>query len=378
MSLLVWQEGLARRDGPRYSSWFVNSTKNAAVAVGHTLDPGGAEALFRELMGRVAGRFGRVEPRRAAERMVRGLLAELPRKNCRTIAEQAGDTTPAVMQSFLSRGAWDHDGVRDDLRDFVVGRLGTGGVLLLDETGDVKKGLHTAGVQRQYSGTASRVENTQVAMCAVWAAARGAAFIDRELYIPRSWTDDPAPCAAAGLPQDLVFATKPALALRLIERSLAAEARPGWVAADEVYGNDPTLRAALEQHRIGYVLATARSMRISVGPARLRVDDLAEGLPEHCWQTRAAGTGAKGPRRYQWAYLHLDEPEPPEGGQRYLLIPRNPATGETAFYRRWAPAPASLNALIRTAAIRWKVEEAFQTAKGLAGPHEHQVRRYCS
>ncbi|MFF3327860.1 transposase [Streptomyces sp. NPDC002889] len=184
--------------------------------------------------------------------------------------------------------------------------------------------------------------------------------------------------AAAGLPGDLEFATKPALALRLVERALAAGHRPGWVTADEVYGSDPMLRAGLEQHRIGYVLATARSMRISIGPARIHVDDLAAGLPEYCWHTRSAGAGAKGPRWYQWAYPHLDEPEPPERGGRYLLIRRSPTTGETAFYRCWAPAPVSLNTLIGIAGIRWKVEEAFQTGKGLAGLDEHQVRRYVS
>ena len=375
----MWLEGLARRDGHRYPSWFVKTTKNAAVAVGHTLDPGRAESLFRDLMGHVAGRFGRVEPRRTAERMVRGLLAELPRKNCWTIAEQVGDASPAVMHRFLSRGAWDHDGVRDDVARFVVDRLGCdGAVLLLDETGDVKKGVHTVGVQRQYSGTAGRVENTQVVVAAAWATPREAAFIDRELYVPVSWTDDPGRCAEAGLPDGLQFATKPALALRLVERSLSAGRRPGWVAADEVYGNDPTLRSGLEHHRIGYVLATSRSMRMRIGPAWIRVDALAQALPEHCWQTRPAGASAKGPRWYQWAYLHLDDPEPPAIGQRYFLVRRNPTTGEMAFYRCWAPTSVGLNALIRTAGVRWKIEEAFQTGKGLAGLDEHQVRRYVS
>ncbi|HEY9417133.1 MAG TPA: transposase, partial [Pseudonocardia sp.] len=150
--------------------------------------------------GRVAGR---VEPRRTAERMVRGLLAELPRENGWTIAEQAGDASPAVMQSFLSRGAWDHDGVRDVVRDTGVEHLGGGGTLVPDETGDVKEGVHTVGVQRHYSGTAGRIENTQVTVCAIWATPAGAAFVDRELYVPRVWADDPARCAAAGLPGDL-------------------------------------------------------------------------------------------------------------------------------------------------------------------------------
>ncbi|MEY9926374.1 SRSO17 transposase [Catenulispora sp. GP43] len=224
--------------------------------------------------------------------------------------------------------------VRDNVARSVVDQLGCdGAVLLLDETGDVKKGTHTVGVQRQDSGTAGRIENSQVVVAAAWATPRGAAFIDRELYVPASWIDDPGRCAAAGLSDGLQFATKPALALLLVEHSLAAGRHAGWVAADEVYGNDPTLRAGLERHRIGHVLATSRSMRMPIGPARIRADAPAEALPEHCWQTRPAGTGAKGPRWYQRAYLHLDDPEPPVVGQRYLLVRRSPTTGETAFYR---------------------------------------------
>ncbi|GAA1961593.1 hypothetical protein GCM10009838_17770 [Catenulispora subtropica] len=186
------------------------------------------------------------------------------------------------------------------------------------------------------------VENSQVVVCAVWATTWGAAFIDRDLYVPASWIGEPGRCAAAGLPDDLAFATKPVLALGLVERALAAGHRPSWVAADEVYGNDPALRAGLERHRIGYVLAAARSMRISIGPARIRVDEVAAELPVHCWQTRTAGAGAKGPRWYQWAYLHLDDPEPPADGQRCPLIRRNPTTGETAFHRCWSPAAVGL------------------------------------
>lgn len=235
----------------------------------------------------------------------------------------------------------------------------------------------TVATQRQYTGTAGRIENAQVMVFAVWATARGAAFVDRELYVPESWTEDPQRCRLAGVPEDLEFATKPALALRMIRETVAAGSRPGWVAADEVYGNDGQFRDGLEQLGVGYVLAASRSMRVAVGPASVRADVLAAALPELCWQVRSAGAGAKGPRWYQWAYLHLQD-ESPTGGQRYLLIRRNRTTGELAFYRCWSPAPVPLNVLVATAGTRWRVEEAFQTGKGLTGLDEHQVRRYTS
>jgi SRSO17 transposase len=195
-------------------------------------------------MARAGARFGQVEPRRRARAFVLGLLAELPRKNCWTIAEHAGDATPDGMQHLLARAKWDADGVRDDVRCCVAGHLGDpDGVLVVDETGDLKKGTATAGVQRQYTGTAGRIENAQVAVYLGYAAPRGHALIDRELYLPRSWTDDPARCQAAGIPADIKFATKPQLARKMIERVITAQILFAWVTADEVYGNNGPLRA---------------------------------------------------------------------------------------------------------------------------------------
>lgn len=170
----------------------------------------------------------------------------------------------------------------------------------------------------------------------VWATERGAAFIDRELYVPRSLTDDPDRCAAAGLPDGLVVATQPALALGLITRTVAAGFRPDAAAGDEVYGNDPDLRDGLEPLGLGYVLVVSRSLRVDIGPASISADALAVALPDASWQIRSAGAGARGPRWYRWAYLHLQE-RSASGRQRYLLIRRNRATGELAFYRCWAP-----------------------------------------
>src|SRR6516162_6376520 len=215
---------------------------------------------FDELMLRIGGRFARVEPRRRVAAFMAGLLAGLPRVNCWSIAEHAGDAHPRGMQRLLSEAVWDEAGVRDDLRGYVLEHFADpGAVLVVDETGDLKKGTATVGVQRQYTGTAGRTENAQVAVYLAYAAAAGSAFIDRALYLPRSWTCDPARCEAAGVPQDTTFATKPALAAKMIARALDAGTPAGWVAADEVYGQDPQLRAELARRGLGYVLAIRKS-----------------------------------------------------------------------------------------------------------------------
>lgn len=186
-------------------------------------------------MGRIAGRFARVEPRRRARAFVLGLLSDLPRKNCWTLAEHAGDATPYGLQHLLSRAWWDADAVRDDIRGFVVEHLHhEDAVLVVDETGDLKEGTHTVGVQRQYTVTAGRLENSQVAVYLAYSPL-GHAAIDRELYLPRSWTEDTARCRAAGIPDSVAFPTKPALAARMIGRALDAGVCASWVAGDEVY-----------------------------------------------------------------------------------------------------------------------------------------------
>lgn len=218
-------------------------------------------------MSRVAGRFRRIEPRRRARQLVLGLLSDLPRKNCWTIAEWTGDRTPDGMRYLLGRAKWDADAVRDDARGYVVEHLHDDqAVLVIDETGDVKKGTGTVGVQRQYTGTAGRIENSQVAVYLVYASRRGHAAVDRELYVPRSWTSDPDRCRAAGLAGETAFATKPELAARMVARFLDARHQAAWVAGDEVYGGNPKLRTALEERGTGYVLAVACSHEVTIGP----------------------------------------------------------------------------------------------------------------
>ena len=241
------------------------------MAAGHSVDPGRWLGIFDELMLGIGNRFRRVEPRRRARAFVLGLLAGLPRANCWSIAEHAGDASPAGMQHLLSRACWDADGVRDDICGYVVGHLGDpDGMLVVDETGDVKKGTATAGVQRQYTGTAGRIETARVAVYLTYGGRGGHALIDRELYLPQSWLSDRSRCAAAGIPEGTAFATKPELALRMINRALDAGAPAGWVAGDEVYGAGPGLRAGLEERGVSYVLAVAKSHPVATAAGALR------------------------------------------------------------------------------------------------------------
>jgi SRSO17 transposase len=234
------------------------TTEDHTVAAGHSVTPTSWQTGLEELLGRVAGRFARVEqnPDGAPRAFVVGLLADLPRKNCWTIAEHAGQATPDGLQHLLAGAVWDHDGVRDDVRDWLVEHLADpAGVLVVDETGDLKKGTHTVGVQRQYTGTAGKVDNAQVAVYLTYATMAGHSVIDRELYLPQGWLDDPARLQAAGVPDRVGFATKPELARMMLERALEAGVPAGWVTADEVYGNSPALRGWLETRQLPYVLA---------------------------------------------------------------------------------------------------------------------------
>jgi SRSO17 transposase len=335
---------------------------------------------LEELLGRVARRFGRVEPRRHARALVLGLLADLPRKNCWTIAEHTGQATPDGMQHLLAGAVWDHDGVRDDVRDYLVEHLADpAAVLVVDETGDLKKGTHTVGVQRQYTGTAGKIDNAQVAVYLTYATTAGHGVIDRELYLPQGWIDDPVRLKAAGVPDQRAFATKPELAKVMLERALDAGVPAGWVTADEVYGGSPALRGWLEGRQLPYVLAVkcTEPLPPPSGPPAPAAR-LAEHIAASCWLRISAGQGAKGRRWYGWGRVALASADTPQGWQRWLLVRRSLTTGELAFYVCAGPAGLPLVALVRVAGTRWRVEEAFQAGKGLCGLDQHQVRRWCS
>lgn len=353
----------------------MKTSEDRVVAAGDSVAAGWWRAEFDVLMGRIAGRFGRVEPRRTARAYVTGLLSGIERKNCWWLAEQAGLAGPQAMQRLVRSARWDAGEVRDEVRQYVTDHLGCpDGVLVVDETGFLKKGSGSAGVQRQYTGTAGRVENAQVGVFMAYASDRGRALIDRRLYLPKkSWLADPDRCRAAGIPQDAVFATKPALAAQMITSALAAGVPAAWVSGDEVYGQDPHLRAVLEQAQIGYVLAVAGNRRAHFNGADVPVADITHAAAPRHWHRYSAGAGAKGPRYYDWAWTPIDPQDP---GHRWLLIRRNPKTGELAYYRCHAPSPVPLLTLVRVAGIRWSVEESFQAAKGQVGLDHYQVRTW--
>ena len=244
-----------------------------------------------ELRGRIAGRFGRAEPRARVREYVSGLVAGLERKNGWTLAEWAGEVSPDGMQRLLRRADWDVDGVRDDVRAYVVDQLGEpDGVLIADDTGFLKKGTRSAGVQRQYSGTAGRTENCQVGVFLAYASAHGHALIDRELYLPQSWTEDPERCRAAGIPDEVEFVTKPRQAQAMIGRAVAAGVPFAWFTADEVYGQAKWLRAWLEGQDVSYVMAIRCSDTLTMTEGQRRAGALIAAVPARGWQ-RDLGRG---------------------------------------------------------------------------------------
>lgn len=332
----------------------------------------GLDSLF----AKVAGRFGRVEPRRQARAYLTGLLAPVERKNGWQLAEAAGDDTPDRMQRLLNTARWDPDLVRDDLRSYVVEHLGhRDGVLVVDETGFIKKGTRSAGAQRQYSGTAGRVENCQLGVFLAYAAPAGRALIDRELYLPKSWTADPARCLQAGVPEQVQFATKPTLAMRMLARALAAGVPAGWVTADEAYGQDSKFRTFCDQRRIGYVVAVPCNQTVGLGSGTARPDTLTTQAPDHAWKRLSAGQGAKGPRHYDWARATL--PASDEHRSRWLLIRRSITDpDDLAYYLCAGPPETTLETLVGVAGTRWAIEECFQQAKTETGLDHYQVRRF--
>ncbi len=330
----------------------------------------------------IAGRFGRVEPRRRVGAYLRGLLAGLERKNGWTLAEHAGALSPDGMQRLLRTASWDVDGARDDLRWYVLEHLGEpGGVWVIDETGFVKKGTRSAGVARQYSGTAGKVDNCQLGVFLAYGSARGRALVDRELYLPSSWTENRDRCRDAGVPDEVGFATKPQLGLAMLARAHAAGVLRGWVTADEAYGQNREFRNWLGAREVPFVLATRSDDPLPVpGGRRRAAQSLATEVPASSWERRSAGDGAHGPRFYDWATIALDAEGLPAGWGHWLLIRRQITTDDTgpelAFYRYAGPATTPAAQLVRVAGARWAIEECFQTAKNEAGLDHYQVRHY--
>jgi SRSO17 transposase len=347
----------------------------AAVAPGvGDVDPAGWLDRLQDLFGRVlAPAFWRREPRLRAWSYLLGLTSGLERKNGWTLAEFAGDTTPDGMQRLLNAAVWDEDEVRDRLMGYVAAELGDrGGVLIADETGFCKSGRGSAGVQRQYTGTAGKITNCQVGVFLAYAVpgAGTRVLVDRELYVPRSWTEDQARRAGAGIPQDRKFATKPQLAQTMVERAVRAGLPFAWFTADEAYGDNGPLRDWLEDSAIAYVVAVACDTRVPAGAGRkIRADALARRVPDRGWQRLSCGPGSKGERLYDWALAGA-------GAGRHLLIRRSLTSGELACYLCWSPRAAAMAELVRVAGARWAVEECFQTARNETALDHYQVRKH--
>src|SRR5690348_1285734 len=332
---------------------------------------------FNELFAQVAGVFGNAAVRRHGRAYLLGLLSQTERKNGWTLAEFAGDASPDRLQRLLNFSPWDEDACRDAVRRYVVAHLGNpGAVLVVDETGFLKKGRMSAGVARQYTGTAGRVENCQVGVFLAYAAPDGSrALIDRELYLPEKWTSDRDRCRAAGIGDEVAFATKPELARKMIERAVTAEVPFAWAAGDEVYGGNPGLRSWLEGESISYVMAVACSEMVTTAAGRFRADELAALAPASGWQRLSCADGSKGPRLYDGALVGT------AASGRQLLVRRSLAPGEKgelelAFFLCWSPRPVTLAELAAVAGARWAVEDCFAEAKNETGLDHYQVRRY--
>jgi SRSO17 transposase len=337
----------------------------------------GAEELA-ELYARIAPRFRRAEVRSRARRFLEGLLAPVERKNGWQLAEELGERGPRGVQRLLGDADWDEEAVRDDLRAYVTEHLGEeNGVLVIDETGFIKKGKKSAGVARQYSGTAGRRENSQIGVFLLYASSQGAGFLDRELYLPEEWTADRVRCREAGIPDEVGFATKGELAQRMLARAFAAGVAAKWVVGDTVYGYDE-MRSWLESQRRNYVLAVPETHLVWIAGQPQSVGLMAALLPAEAWVVLSKGVGSQGPRLYEWAWLELPE-ERVAGSDRgsWLLIRRSLAdASKRAYYRVSGPAGTTLAEAVRVAGSRWSIEQGLEEAKGEAGLDQYEVRTW--
>jgi SRSO17 transposase len=332
---------------------------------------------------RIGPRFARVEARRRAQTYLQGLLSPVERKNGWQLAEAAGDATPYATQHLLGRADWDPDAVREDLRAYVVEHLGDpGAVLVVDETGFVKKGTASAGVAKQYVGCVGKVEQAQVGVFLAYASPQGVAFVDRTLYLPQEWIDDPARRRQAGIAEGVGFATKPQLAQAMLARALTASVPAAWVTADSVYGDDRRLRMWLEAHEQAYVLAVSGKEYVNVAATWTQrrvstlLQELQQTVPAEAWQRLSAGDGAKGPRLYDWYRLPLVPPLQ-EGYERWCLLRRSLSDPEDLqAYVTFAPVGTDLATLVQVAGSRWTIEVAFEAAKGEVGLDQYEVRSW--
>jgi SRSO17 transposase len=337
-----------------------------------------AEAELTQVHARIGPHFRRAEARHRARRFLHGLLAPVERKNGWQLAEELGERGPRGVQRLLGEADWDADAVREELRAYVLEHLAEeSAVLVVDETGFLKKGKKSAGVARQYSGTAGRRENCQVGVFLLYANSTGAAFLDRALYLPEEWTQDRVRCREAGIPEDVKFATKGVLAQQMLQRAFDAGVSASWVVGDTVYGYDE-LRLWLEEQHRPYVVAVTGTHTVWAAGQQQSVALLAALLPPEAWVVLSAGEGSQGPRLYEWAWLQLPpSPQERSGLTRWVLIRRSLTDpSKRAYYRVAGHATTTLAELVQVAGSRWRIEESFEAAKGAVGLDHYEVRGF--
>lgn len=335
--------------------------------------------LFDRLCERLGPCFARSETREGVKAYLRGLLSPIERKNGWQLAEEAGLSTPYNMQYLLNRAIWESDEVRDVLQAYVREMLGPGGILVIDETGFLKKGKKSVGVQRQYSGTAGRIENCQIGVFLTYALAGDHTLVDRELYLPQSWTQERERCRAAHVPEEVGFATKPELAARMLWRTLDGGLVSQWVTGDTVYGSHRPLREGLEKRLQAYAMAVSCQEQVEVQGKRQRVDHIANELSRDQWQRLSVGDGSKGPREFDWARVEVSKLEQ-DGWQRWLVVRRSTVSGEKpaelAYVLVFAPDGTTLAEMATAIGTRWTVEQCFEEGKGEVGLDHYEVRSW--
>jgi SRSO17 transposase len=326
---------------------------------------------------RIAPIFARADSRERAMAYLAGLLSGAERKNSWQLAEICGHANPYAFQHLLGRADWDPDALRDRLRSYITDFLADDGAIgVLDETGFLKKGRHSAGVARQYSGTAGKIENCQIGVFLAYATKHGHTLLDRELYLPKEWTDDPERCKLAGIPEQRGFATKPALARQMLQRAFDAGVRLAYLTGDSVYGDDQALRTWLEARQQPYVLARSCNEYVWIGHQQRTIASILAELPQEGWVQLSAGAGSKGPRLYEWRRV-LVHPPADRGWRRSLLFRRSLSDpSDVAAYTVFAPAHSTLTAQVQVAGTRWTVEESIQTGKGEVGMDHYEVRSW--
>jgi len=363
-------------------------------------------AEFEAFHARFACFFARSEPRETARRYLRGLLAQVQRKNCWQLAEAVGDADPQPLQRLLYSAPWDVNAVRDELQRFVIERFGEeGAIAVVDETGFVKKGTKSVGVKRQYCGAAGKIENCQVGVFLTYCTRRGYTFLDRRLYLPEEWCQDWERRREAHVPDEIIFRTKPQLAMQMLEHAWAGGVPMEWVSGDEIYGDDTRVRDLVAQAGKKYVLAVSANTPVwrerqpivatfkgQTGRPRKK-PGLADGaatwepvslvvaaLPPQAWQRLAVGQGEKGPRTYDWARVRIFEKRGAVPGPEGWLLARRSISDPTelAYYLSNAPASTSLPILAEVAGARWSAETTFEEGKGEAGLDEYEVRYWHS